>query len=165
MIKIANILVATDFSDASAAALAYGRELARNYGATLHVIHAIDDIRWRYSLDMTPVLMSGVQQSLEEAAQQQMKELLTDEDRHQLRATVHIEQAISIADAIVACAERIKASVLIIGTHGRSGLRHYFLGSVAERVLRTAQCPVLTVKAHERDFIAPDALAAPTRAE
>jgi nucleotide-binding universal stress UspA family protein len=159
VIAIKNVLVATDFSDAAAAALNYGRELARSYQATLHVLHVVDDMRWRYSLDMTPSLMVGVQESLEEAARTQMNALVTDEDRRQLRAQASVQTALSTADAIVDYARTAGIDILVVGTHGRGGVQRLLLGSVAERLVRLAPCPVLTVRTKEREFIAPDALA------
>jgi universal stress protein A len=160
VITIKNVLVATDFSDAAAAALNYGRELARSYQAALHVIYVVDDMRWRYSFDMTPSLMVGVQESLEEAARTQMAALITDEDREQLRARSVIQTAISPADAIVDYAKTAAIDLLVVGTHGRGAVQRLLLGSVAERLVRTAPCPVLTVRTHEREFIVPDALVA-----
>lgn len=158
MIAIKNVLAATDFSDASAVALNYARELSRSYQATLHVVHIVDDLRWRYSLDMTPALMVGVQESLEDAANEQMTSLVTAEDLTQLHARRHVATAMSAADAIVHYAEREHIDIVVIGTHGRSGLSRVLMGSVAERVVRMAPCPMLTVRSHERSFLAPDAL-------
>jgi nucleotide-binding universal stress UspA family protein len=159
MIVIKNVLVATDFSEPAAAALAYGRELARSYGATLHVLNAIDDIRWRYSLDMSPALLVGVQDDLEENSRQWLAKLLTDEDRTQLHARPVTFISGSPADTIVEYAKSAKIDVIVIGTHGRRGMSHMLMGSVAERVVRLAPCPVLTVREHEREFMTADALA------
>lgn len=159
MIAIKNVLVATDFSEPSGIALEYGRELARTYQATLHVLHVADDLQWRYSLDMSPALLLGVQEDLEETARARFSELLSDEDRQQLHVRAVVQTASSPAEAIVAYARAERADVIVIGTHGRSGLAHLFMGSVAERVVRTAPCPVLTIRHPQREFIAPDALA------
>jgi nucleotide-binding universal stress UspA family protein len=70
MITMKNILVATDFGHTAASALAYGRELARQYQGRLHVFHAVDDLQWRYSLDMSPGLLAGIQEDLEGSARQ-----------------------------------------------------------------------------------------------
>ena len=164
MISLKTVLVATDFSEPSDVALAYGRELARSYQGTLHVVNVVDDIRWRYSLDMTPVLLVGVQDSLDDAARQRLEALISDEDRDQLHAVARVETSSAAADAIVAYAEKSKADVIVIGTHGRGGLPRLFMGSVAERVVRLAPCPVLTVRSKERDFVAPDALAVTSQA-
>lgn len=156
MIAIKNVLVGTDYSDAAEVAMNYGRELARTYHAALHVIHVVDDIRWRYALDAAPVLADGAQESLEEAARAQMTKILTDDDRRALRATPVIESAVSVAEAIVDYARRANIDIIVAGTKGRGGVPRLLLGSVAERLVRMAPCPVLTVHAHERELIAPD---------
>lgn len=164
MIDIKHVLVATDFGDTAAAALDYGRELARSYNASLYVVHVVDDIRWRYSLDMTPVLTDGVQDSLEEAARAEMKKLLTDEDRSQLHASDYIQTGLSPVDVIVDYAKRQQIDLIVAGTHGRGGVPRLLLGSVAERLVRLAPCPVLIVRPGAREFIAPDALVATSKA-
>ena len=156
MIVIKNVLVATDYSETAATALAYGRELARSYQATLHVLHVVDDIRWRYALDMTPALMAGVQESLEDAARTQMHDLVTADDRRRLHAHAVVRTALSAADAVADYARTAGIDLVVVGTHGRGGLSRLLLGSVAERVVRVAPCPVLTVRATERDFISTD---------
>lgn len=158
MIAIKKVLVATDFSEQSTRALEYGRELARSYLADLHVLHVADDMQWRYSLDLSPELFAGIQADLEATARARLAALLSDEDRDQLHAQAAVRVSPMAADAIVHYANESGADIVVLGTHGRGGIRHFFLGSIAERVIRTAPCPVLTVRTDERDFIAPDAL-------
>jgi nucleotide-binding universal stress UspA family protein len=67
--------------------------------------------------------------------------------------------SVAPAETIVGYAKTEAIDVIVIGTHGRSGLAHLFMGSVAERVVRSAPCPVLTVHHPEHEFIAPDAMA------
>src|SRR6185503_11917377 len=86
MIKIANVLVATDFGKASDSALAYGREFARTFGARLHVLHVVENPLVWVGAESAGVDLVRMQKDLEEAAVQQMDRLLTDEDRQQLRA-------------------------------------------------------------------------------
>jgi nucleotide-binding universal stress UspA family protein len=160
MITIKNVLVTTDFSESSAVALDYGRELARTYQARLHVMHVVDDLGWRYSLEMTPEWLPGVQESVEESARARLADQLTDEDRNQLRARAVVRTAVAAPEAIVSYAKSEGIDVIVLGTHGRSGLAHVFMGSVAERVVRAAPCPVLTVRCSEHEFIAPDTLVA-----
>ena len=164
MIVIKQVLVATDFSEPAATALEYGRQLARSYGATLHVVHAVDDIRWRYSLDMAPALLTGVQDDLVETSRQTLDRLLDEEDRTQLHAKAATLTSASTADTIVEYARSNGIDIIVIGTHGRRGMSHMLMGSVAERVVRLAPCPVLTVRSHEREFVAPDALTVRTAA-
>ena len=164
MIVLKNILVATDFSEPSNTALAYGRDLARQYGAALHVLNVEDDITTRYSLDMSPMYLPEVQKDIEKAAQLRVDNLLTDEDRTQLNARTAIRVSIAPAIEIVDYAREHTIDLIIVGTHGRGAVAHLLMGSVAERVVRTAPCPVLTVRHPERDFLAPDALATITHA-
>jgi|SRR5690349_13655631 nucleotide-binding universal stress UspA family protein len=160
MIRIKNVLVATDFSEPSAAALDYGREVARTYGATLHVLHVVEDLRWRYATDMAPAALVGVQEDVEASAASRLNALVTDEDRRQLRAHTVALTAIVPSEAIVQYAKTEGVDVIVMGTHGRNGLAHLFMGSVAERVVRLAPCPVLTVRSPQHEFIGPDALVA-----
>ena len=71
-----------------------------------------------------------------------------------------IETATGAATGITSYATAQQIDLIIVGTHGRGAVKQFLMGSVAERVVRTAPCPVLAVRAHEREFIAPDALQA-----
>jgi nucleotide-binding universal stress UspA family protein len=156
MVVIRNILVATDFGEASGVALAYGRDLARNYKARLHVLHVVEDA----IMHLTPevgLIGSDLQQDLESQAARELNGLVTDEDRRNLDAVAVIDCGVNIADAINAYAKANTIDLIVTGTHGRGVVKHLLMGSVAERVVRTAPCPVLTVHAHERDFIVTDA--------
>jgi nucleotide-binding universal stress UspA family protein len=159
MITLKNILVATDFSEPSDAALLYGRNFARQHGATLHVLHIVDDAM---AHAMTPVGIAPdigeVQMELEADAERRLNELVTDEDRVRLHARTAIRTSGWPASAILAYAKDEEVDLIIVGTHGRTGLAHFFLGSVAQQVVRSAPCPVLTVRHPEREFAIPDAL-------
>jgi nucleotide-binding universal stress UspA family protein len=164
MIRIKNVLVATDFSEPSAIALEYGREFARTYGAKLHLIHVAEDLQWRYAADMTTAYLIDAQKDLEASARERLNAVLTDEDHRQLGARAIVVTAVMPSEAIVEYAKAEGVDVIVMGTHGRSGLAHVFMGSVAERVVRLASCPVLTVRHPEHEFIAPDALVCVTKA-
>jgi nucleotide-binding universal stress UspA family protein len=165
MIVLKNILVATDFSEPSDAALTYGRDLARSYSATMHVVHVVDNLVLRYTGDSSFAMLPDLQGKVEESAREQLKAIVTDEDRSQLRAKPTIVTSISAADAIVDYARDHEIDLIVIGTHGRRALGRLLMGSVAERVVRSAPCPVLTVRHPEREFVAPDALVAQRRPE
>ena len=156
MIVLKNSLVATDFGEASAVALAYGRDLARTYGARLHLVHGVEDVLLRYS----PEVAFGVpdlQKDLEAAAWRELRALLTDDDKT-LSIEPVVETALSVPKALVEYAKANAIDLIVMGTHGRGAMKQFLMGSIAERVVRTAPCPVLTVHAKERDFIAPDAM-------
>lgn len=158
MVAIKNILVATDFSEPSRVAMAYGRDLARSYNARLHVMHVVDDIMMRYSPD-AGFMLPSMQEDLEKAARADLEKEISDEDRRQLSAMAVTRTGTSVADAICEYARSNAIDLIVTGTHGRGAVKHFLMGSVAERVVRVAPCPVLTVHARERDFIVPDALA------
>ena len=163
MIVLKQILVATDFSESAAVALAYGRDLARTFNARLHVLHAVEDVMLRYSPEVGFVT-TDLQKNLEAAATRDLDKLITDDDRRTLAVVPVVKTAVSIPAEIVDYAKANAIDLIITGTHGRGVVRHLLMGSVAERVVRTAGCPVLTVHAKERDFIAPDAMVAAAKA-
>ena len=158
MITIKDILVATDFGPASANALRYGRALAGRFGARLHVLHVTHNI---YLTAATTYGYAGVpfeaQAEIEQAARAQTEALLTDEDRRDLGAIATTVTDSSPAVAMIEYARNNSIDLLVLGTHGRGSLSHLFMGSVAERVVRMAPCPVLTVHDPEHEFVVPDA--------
>jgi nucleotide-binding universal stress UspA family protein len=146
MIQLRNVLVATDFSKTSEAALGYGRELARAFGAKLHVLHVADNIMTRYAFDGSVVLPPEVQADLEHSAQEQLDRLVGDDDRRALRAVAVVRTSTTPADSIVDYAKEADIDLIVIGTHGRRAVAHLLLGSVAEQVVRTSRTPVLVVR-------------------
>ena len=164
MILIRHVLVATDFSEPSDAALNYGRELARTFTATLHVLHVADRVTFQYGVEGYSTMLPELQQDVEAAARKQLEGLITEEDRTALHAEPVVVIAGSKAAAIVGYASEHRMDVIVMGTHGRGAVSHLLMGSVAERVVRTATCPVLTVHHPEHEFVIPDALVAVARA-
>jgi nucleotide-binding universal stress UspA family protein len=162
MIAIKNLLVATDFGPASETALRYGRALAAQFGARLHLFHATENIHLAassaYGYTSLPF---QVQQEIESAARKQTEALLTEADRQGLGAIAVTVTSNSPAVAIVQYARNNHIDLVLLGTHGRGALSHLFMGSVAERVVRTAPCPVLTVRDPQHDFVVPDPIAVP----
>jgi nucleotide-binding universal stress UspA family protein len=159
MIALKKILVATDFGPESDAAVRYGRELARGFGGSLHVMHVTENL---FSRVMDAYSYAGlspdVQMEIERGCQKQTEELLSEEDRRELKATAVTVTSNRPAAAIVDYARDHGIDLIVIGTHGRGPLGHLMLGNVAERVVRTAPCPVLTVRHPEHEFVFPDAL-------
>jgi nucleotide-binding universal stress UspA family protein len=164
MIALKNILVATDFGEAADAALTYGRELARTFGSTLHVLHVADDVFVRLGGDAYVAVLPDLQKELEQTARQQLDQLLIDNDKKPIPVTKAVVTSSAAAAAIVQYAKELDVNLIVIGTHGRGAVAHLLMGSVAERVVRTAPCPVLTVRHPEHEFVTPDALVAAERA-
>ena len=162
VISLKQVLVATDFGEASNAAFSYGRELARAFGATLHVIHVVEDISGRLSgLPNAPeayIDFGRWQQDAVKAAEADLQKLLPDEDRRLLGATAIAVLARTPSTAILEYAQKHRIDLIVAGTHGRGVIGHLVMGSVAERLVRLARCPVLVVRHPEREFVLPDAL-------
>ena len=159
MITLNHVLVATDFGEASDAALNYGKALARTFGAALHVIHVTDDLASHIMPPaLSPINLGPLQAGLERDAQEMLDARISGEDLLELRARTAIVTSITPGQAILDYAGHADIDLIIVGTHGRTGLAHLFLGSIAERIVRSAPCPVLTVRAREREFVHADAL-------
>lgn len=140
MVTCNRILVPTDFSETSAEAVHYGVELARDRRAgliLLHVGEAATEIATEFPL--------GLDASLVDAARERLLKILTPADQ----LAIHPELVTctgSPAEEIVRCAAEREVDLIVMGTHGRGGVSHLLLGSVAEKVIRTAPCPVLVIR-------------------
>src|SRR5688572_585664 len=147
MTGIARLLVPTDFSAASDAALAYAKRLAEPLGASLDVIHAFEDpfTTAAFAAPVYTPLPPGLRENLLQEADRRLAERLPVEQRVRFNGRTEIVTG-TPARAIADHATQRGTDLIVIGTHGRSGVRHLLLGSVAERVIRTAPCPVLTVR-------------------
>jgi nucleotide-binding universal stress UspA family protein len=162
MIVLNKILVATDFSEASDAALAYGRALATAFRASLDVLHVTENL-YLYPGSGTETYVGippEAQNDIERAAKKQAEALLTDEDWIDRRAKVVTITSNTPAAMIVRYAKTEQVDLIVLGTHGRGVVAQIFMGSVAEKVVRTAPCPVLTVRHPQHEFVRPDALVA-----
>jgi nucleotide-binding universal stress UspA family protein len=165
MMTLKNVLVATDFSEASDAALTYGRTLARMFGATLHVLHVTENVYLRsFGSEAYVPAVPDLQAEVDEAARKQLDALVIDSDGSGPATRKVLRTANAPAREIIEYAAAEGIDLIVMGTHGRGGVAHLLMGSVAERVVRTAPCPVLTVRHPEHEFIVPDTLAVAARA-
>ncbi|MFN8062284.1 MAG: universal stress protein [Vicinamibacterales bacterium] len=155
MISISTILVPTDFSDASAAALKYGTALAQAFSSSLHVLHVVEEpivpalVPETYSVAIPQML-----EDLESRAREELGRLLTADEMREFRARTAIERGSPFV-TIVKYARDHAIDLVVMGTHGRGPIAHMLLGSVAERVVRKSPCPVLTVRPAQHAFVMP----------
>ena len=143
MINIKRILVPSDFSECSDAAVRYGLELARTFGARLHLLHVVQDPAsqpWAAEGFAVPLLEAVDQWQRD--AKIRLEASIPPEDRATTVVTCPIA---SPFPEILRYASDNAIDLIVMGTHGRSGLAHALLGSVAERVVQHAPCPVLIV--------------------
>jgi nucleotide-binding universal stress UspA family protein len=161
MIALKRILVATDFGEAADAALMYGRTLARMFGAELHVLHVTEDVYLTGGgVESYLAVFPGLQKDVDDAARKRLDALLVDNDADAPPRKAVVLSSSTPAYTIMQYAKDAGIDLIVMGTHGRGALRHLVMGSVAEKVVRIASCPVLTVRHPEREFVLPDALVA-----
>ena len=139
MLPFKRIVVGMDFNEPALAALDHARALAKAFGSSVsvaHVIPAVANEVYAYSTDMV--------ETWERSAYEYLCKLLPDDERAVLRGQFEVRIGAPVEE-ILNFAEEQKADLIVLGTHGRGPMGHLFLGSVAERVVRRAKCPVLTV--------------------
>ena len=137
------ILVPTDFSTASAPAMEYARMLAERFGAALHLLHVVEDPYAAAAWPGAYASMPDLRERLTAEAEQRFEGITAS--LSDLETATEVVVGLP-AKTIVDVAATRGADLIVMGTHGRSGVAHLLLGSVAERVVRMAICPVLTVR-------------------
>lgn len=142
--QLKRILVPVDFSDCSKKALEYAIPFGRQSGAELTLLHVVQP-------DAATCEMPSLEvQAIQEAAK------ALDDLRGLMAGAVHSNAAVRTGIPhveILEAARELNADLIILSTHGRTGLAHVFLGSTAEKVVRRAGCPVLVVREREHDFV------------
>ncbi|MEO6812057.1 MAG: universal stress protein [Isosphaeraceae bacterium] len=150
MLEIRAILAPTDFSHHAEVAVRYACGLAERLGATLHLLHVLSDI---VPISPDPMLASSFPPEYYTESEAESHEALA----HVLDEIEVRPQAVEVAvrwgdavDAIVDYTAKQGIDLIVIATHGRTGLSRVLLGSVADRIVREAPCPVLTIRNRER---------------
>ena len=138
---ITQILVPTDFSEPSERALTYARDLAHQFHASLHVLHVVNRQLLAEGLAAEPFMSDGTAMGSDMVEDAQRR--LHKQAPEAASADVVFGYA---ARSIVEHASRLGIDLIVMGSHGRTGIAHVLLGSVAEAIVRTAPCPVLTVR-------------------
>ncbi len=153
MIKLQRVLCPTDFSEFSDKSIQYGCELARAFGAELHLLHVMQDYNvlapatgesFAVFTDWLPQMTS--------LAQEKMAKMPGPNWEPPMKV-VRSTSVGGAIDEIVKYAKEHDIDLIVQSTHGRTGLKHFLMGSVAESVVRYAPCPVLTVRHPEHDFV------------
>jgi nucleotide-binding universal stress UspA family protein len=141
-----HIVVPLDFSEHAELALSYAKQLSALYDAEMHLLHVVDELIYP---DFYPPIMpssGSITEELRDQSTARMKGLLENVTGTETRAEVHV-RAGKAAPTIAAFAAEHAADIIVIASHGLTGVKHILLGSVTEQVVRQAPCPVLTVKA------------------
>jgi len=150
VITLKNILVPTDFSEASTAAVEHGRALAVAFDASLHVLHVVTEPLHEAWAGYAPgaEFLAAVDH-LQAEAQKRLERLIPRAGRGNGQIVVATTWG-DASDEVLKYARNHGIDLIVCGTHGRRGWDHVMMGSVAERIVRLAPCPVLTVRAGER---------------
>lgn len=149
MKRFKTILLATDFSETSQMAADYALDLARSFDARLVVLHVINepvDLRGFY---VPHISFEQLEKEIETGAAQMLESFC----REKLGESGNYETVIVTGvpfEEILKAADEHAADLIVIGTHGRTGLDHLIFGSTAERVVRSASCPVMTIRVPSR---------------
>lgn len=155
MPELHKILFATDFSDDSINARPFAEELARRFGAEIIVLHVDQPMAPVMVGELGPAFDVGAMTQIVEeqrlAAHRELDKMVTQLRDGQIKARSLLRVGAPFVE-IVRAAETEGADLIVLGTHGRSGLAHVLLGSVAERVVQKAGCAVLTVRHPDRRF-------------
>lgn len=142
LLRIQTILVPTDFSEPSVKALRYAKELAEQFDAKLILLHVIEPIGPTPDFATNPLVLDPG--ALMESAQEGLRKFAVKEGIEE--ASAHVRHGVPY-DEISQAANELRADLICIATHGYTGLKHMFMGSTAERVVRHAPIPVLVVRA------------------
>jgi nucleotide-binding universal stress UspA family protein len=156
MIKLDRILLPTDFSENSVEAVNYGRAFAEQFHAELHLLHVIAELAATIPEALVR-LASSIENYMDEAETRALKQLgeVLEADWCPGKRVVLATRQGSPFLQIVQYAREHAIDLIVMGTHGRSGLSHALIGSVAERVVRHAHCPVLSVRPMGHQFVVP----------
>lgn len=151
--RIKKMLVPIDFSDCSKKALQYALPLAQQHQAALALLYVVPAPKYRPA-EYGEIDYALFEADLRASGEKELATLAAGE----FHGKVPVDSVIRTGSPgiqIVKLAKNLPADIIVISTHGRSGLKHVLLGSVAEHVVRHAPCPVLVVREREHEFLAP----------
>jgi len=152
VMQVNNILVPVDFSNYSKNALAYAAKIAQSYKAQLQVLHIIEEtMHPAFSLSGKSSifdLVPGIKDDSRKRAEKMLREMVSDD----IKSNVYVKGGRAASD-IINFAKQNSTDLIVIATHGLTGLEHMLLGSVTEKVVRMAHCPVFTVKSFGKQLV------------
>lgn len=147
------ILCPVDFSKFTKEVIAYAADIARQYGAELHVLHVIPNLTYftPYESFLTPENLVAVEKNIQNEVERDFGKILKHVD-------MEIKKVVKTGVAFVEIIDYAKSEgidLIVMGTHGRSGIEHILIGNVAEKVVRKSPCPVMTIRPKGKEFKMP----------
>ena len=152
LLKIKTVLVPIDFSECSGKAVKYAVAFAKTFGAEIALVHVTDP--YIPSSEMVTVDIAALKKEMIDAAEKELK-TVCDETTTAVPSKAILRVGRPFHE-VIEVANELKPDLIIVGTHGRTGLSHALLGSTAERIVRHANCPVLVLRENEADFVDTD---------
>jgi nucleotide-binding universal stress UspA family protein len=153
-VNLKKILVPQDFSEYSLHALKYAVTFADLFKAELLVLHIVEPIVYPADFSFGQVSIPAMEEEIRKHSEEQLNELVEKEIPAGIKATPLIRVGKPFIE-IVEVAKGENADLIVISSHGRTGMDHVLFGSTADKVVRKAPCPVLTVRPHEHEFVVP----------
>jgi len=144
-IPVKRILVPVDFSEHSKDALQYAADLGRHFHAELLLVYVVESVGYPADLGYGQVNISAIEKDLSDRAKGELERLATKYAAGNLRITGHVHTGRPFVE-IIRAAKEFEADMIVIATHGHTGVEHMLFGSTAEKVVRKAPCPVLVVR-------------------
>ena len=158
-LEIKKVLVPVDFSDYSKNALSYAINFAMHFKADLHLIYVVEPVIYPPDFSMGQIAIPSIDLEMDKRAKDELKNLATKQIPSELKTNLIVKTGKPFIEIIETAAE-IDADLIIIATHGHSGMEHILFGSTAEKVVRKAPCPVMTLREPLKGFSYKQALKA-----
>jgi len=154
MIQLKKVLVPTDFSEYSQHALQYGLSFSKEYRAQMILLHVIEDPFYPSTGANFGFDMEDYFRRMEDDSRERMARMVPPE----IEKEISVERIVARGSAfleIIRLAKERGVDMIVLATHGRTGLAHVLMGSVTEKVVRKAPCPVLVVRKAQHEFVMP----------
>ena len=151
-IALRKILVPIDFSEYSKKALHYAIPFARQFHAKILLLYVVEPTIYPADFSFGQIGMPNVENELRVKGEQELQELITNEIKGVVPAEGLVKVGLPFVE-VVSYAKEEGVELIIVATHGHTGVEHVLFGSTAEKIVRKAPCPVLVVRSDERDFV------------
>jgi nucleotide-binding universal stress UspA family protein len=142
-----NVLIPTDFSACADHALSHALQVADRFGARLHILHVVNELDpdW-YGITDAQERAVKLRDQIKEEARDRLEKLVPGKKEYDIETTVSLQLSFDVADSIREYVDQREIDLVVMGTHGRKGLDRLLLGNVANKLVRHAPCPVMTVR-------------------
>lgn len=154
MPQISRIVVPIDFSEYSKKAFRYAIDFAQTFGAEMILVYVVEPVIYPADFSFGQVALPSMEREIQDRGLEQLQALIQKEVPAGISARSTIRTGKPFVE-IIQVAKEEKADLIVIATHGHSGIEHVLFGSTAEKVVRKSPCPVLSIRSPEREFVMP----------